>query len=100
MYYRGRGDENLGGTLGEFMSGHSEFGVVAEMGLLTNFALDFFEHCAAGQAFGSNFAGESESGEGLGFPFRWAWVADEFHTAHFGQRGDFRCIDLLGLFAA
>lgn len=82
------------------MSRHGQFGVVPEMGLFTDFALYFLEHGAATQAFFRfDVAGEGENGEGVGRFLRRAWVADKFHTAHFRQRGDFRCIHLLGVFS-
>lgn len=82
------------------MSRHGQPGLVPEMGLFTDFALDLFEHCAPTQAFGFDVTGEGERGEGFDcFFLRRAWVAHEFHTAHFGQRRDFGCFHLLGVFA-
>lgn len=81
------------------MSRHSQFGVIPEMGLFTDFALDFFKHGAARQAFRFEVAAEGQSGERVGCFFGWAWVPDQFHTAHLRQRGHFRRIHLLGLFA-
>lgn len=81
------------------MSRHRQFGVIPEMGLFTDFALDPFKYGAAGQAFRFEVAAEGESGEDVGRLSDRVWVADEFHTAHLGQRGDFRRFHLFGLFA-
>lgn len=80
------------------MSRHGQFGVIPKMGLFTDFALDFFEHGAAGQAFRFEVAAEGDSGKGVGCLFGWAGVPDQFHTAHLRQRRHFRCFHLLGVF--
>lgn len=80
------------------MSRHGQSRVIPKMGLFTDFALDFFKHGPAGQAFCFEVTAEGDSGEGVYLFFGWAWVPDEFHTAHLGQRRDFGCFHLLGLF--
>lgn len=80
------------------MSRHGQSRVIPKMGLFTDFALDFFKHGPAGQAFCFELTAEGDSGEGVYLFLGWAWVPDEFHTAHLGQRRDFSCFYLLGLF--
>lgn len=54
------------------MSRHGQFGVITKMGLFTDFALDFFKHGAAGQAFRFEVAAKGDSREGAGPFFGWA----------------------------